>query len=367
MKRRSGGTAASTGEAGTAPWTRRLVTTLAIGFAGGVVADWFSVPLAWMLGPFAFCAVASIGGMSLVGVPRGREFGQVVVGLAIGLRFTPAVLLATLGLLPAMVVTTIFVVAVTIVAAFILMPLAGVSRQTAFFATAAAGMADMATVAAQRGGDPDAVSIVHAIRIAAVVSAVPLLVFAFGEPGQILDGMTDAGDNALVLLLALSLGLLAAYLLSFSPFPNPWLVGPIFMGAALGGAGLLNVAVPAILILAAQFLIGISLGCRFRRALILRLPRVVWGGLAVSAYLIATAALGAWVLSQFTGLPFATSFLAVAPAAVTEMVITAKAMNIDAQTVTAFHVMRIAVITSTIYLTFSLFERLERRFHGSRT
>jgi uncharacterized protein len=363
----NGRTTATDPENRSASFPVRLFTTLVIGVAGGFVADWFNVPLAWMLGPFAFCAVASVAGMSLIGVPRGRELGQVVVGLAIGLRFTPAVMLAALGLLPAMVVSTLFVVVVTMLAAFILMPLAGVNRQTAFFATAAAGMADMATVASQRGGDPDAVSIVHAIRVSSVVAVVPLLVFAFGEPGQIVEAPAGASDSVVLLLVALILGYAAAVATSFLPLPNPWLIGPIFLGAGLGAAGLLVVVVPDILIVGAQLMIGISLGCRFKRALVVGLPRVVLGALAISAFTISAAAMGAWVLSLLTGLPFGTSFLAVAPAAVTEMVITAKAMNMDAQMVTAFHVMRIAVIASTILLTFAIFERLERRFHGSRT
>ncbi|MGL6251682.1 MAG: AbrB family transcriptional regulator, partial [Billgrantia desiderata] len=95
--------------------------------------------------------------------------------------------------------------------------------------------------------------------------------------------------------------------------------------------------------------------------LLLRLPRVVAAALAVSAYMIVSSAGAAWVMSAASGLPYVTSFLALAPAAVTEMVITAKVMNLDAEIVAAFHVMRIAVIASTILLTFALFERLEKR------
>ncbi len=80
--------------------------TLAIGTLGGFAASAIHMPLAWMLGPFLFCAAGSLLGLPLMSVPHGREAGQVVVGLAIGLRFTAAVLVATLALLPAMVVST---------------------------------------------------------------------------------------------------------------------------------------------------------------------------------------------------------------------------------------------------------------------
>jgi membrane AbrB-like protein len=113
-------------------------------------------------------------------------------------------------------------------------------------------------------------------------------------------------------------------------------------------------------------LIGTWLGCRFRREILTRLPRVALSGLAVSLFMVVAAAAGAAVLTAVSGLPFSTSFLALAPAAVTEMVITAQAMNIDAQIVTAFHVMRIAVVSSSILLVFSLFQRLLEVINGPR-
>jgi uncharacterized membrane protein AbrB (regulator of aidB expression) len=75
----------------------------------------------------------------------------------------------------------------------------------------------------------------------------------------------------------------------------------------------------------------------------------------------------AGLLSASTGLPFATSLLAVAPAGVTEMVLTASAMHLDAATVTAFQIMRIAVVMTTILFSFRAFEAVSRRFDSARS
>lgn len=343
----------------------RLIITVMVGLAGGALGNYVGIPLPWMLGSFICCAVLSIVGVHLVGLPGGRETGQLMVGVAIGMRLTAATWATTLSLLPAMFVGTLFVVAMTMGAALLLMALTGIDQRTAFFATAAAGMAEMANVAQQHGGDPDVVSLMHAIRVASVVAIVPLLVVAFGNPGHVLPP-GEAAVSLPLLLLALCMAWLAALALRHSPVPNPWLVGPIFLGAALSGSGLLTVTVPGKLIVVAQLLIGISLGVRFKRDLLLRLPRMVVAGLAVSAYMIISSAGAAWVLAALSGLPYVTSFLAMAPAAVTEMVITAKVMNLDTEIVAAFHVMRIALIASTILLSFALFEWLTSLWQGTR-
>jgi membrane AbrB-like protein len=110
-----------------------------------------------------------------------------------------------------------------------------------------------------------------------------------------------------------------------------------------------------------QIAIGISLGCRFEQELILRLPRVALGALVTTVYLIIATAGGAWILSSMTGLPYSVSFLSIAPAAVTEMTLTAQSMNIDAEIVTAFHVMRISVIEVSILVAYATFRRIATR------
>ncbi len=344
----------------------RILLTLVLAALAGALANVVRMPLPWMLGPLFACAAVSLMGYRAEFVPMGRELGQVAVGLAVGMRFTPAVLATTLALLPHMLAATLFVIVVTTAAALLHAALAGIDHKTAFFATAAGGMADMAVVAQERGGDPAAVSVTHAIRVAGVVSVVPFLVSAFGSQGSGAADTGGASDNLLLLAFALGLAYATALLLRPTPLPNPWLVGPILLGTVLGASGLLLVQVPWALIVVAQILIGTWLGCRFRREVISRLPRVALAALAVSCVMIAAAAAGAAVLSAVSDLPYMTSFLALAPAAVTEMVITAQAMNLDPQIVTAFHVMRIAIVASTILLVYALFRKLLEAFGGPR-
>jgi uncharacterized protein len=354
------------GSAGAGKRLIRIMLTSILATMAGAVANVIQMPLPWVLGPLFACAAVSLAGYKAEVVPFGRELGQVAVGLAVGMRFTPAVLAAAASLLPHMAAATLYVIVVTTLAALLHAALAGIDHKTAFFATAAGGMADMAVVAQERGGDPMAVSITHAIRVATVVSVVPFLVFAFGSHG-IAPGREDAAsDDILLIALALVLAFAAALLFRRTPFPNPWLVGPIFLGSILGASGFLLVDVPWVLIVVAQILIGSWLGCRFRRDVLARLPRVALSAIVVSAFMVIAAAAGAAALTAISDLPYTTSFLSLAPAAVTEMVITAQAMNLDPQIVTAFHVMRIAVVSSTILAAFAVFRKLLEVLNGSR-
>ncbi len=344
---------------------RSLVLTYGLAIIGGAGATALDVPLAWMLGPFFVCGAAAAFGAKLATLPFSRELGQLTVGLAIGLRFGPATLLATLSLLPAMLVSALYVVAYTMIAALLFRPLAGVNASTAFFATAAGGMADMANVAGERGGDRAAVGIVHAIRVSTTVAVVPFLVIAFGGEGSLPDTAPVTTQSLALLGLAFALAIPAVSLMRRTAMPNPWLVAPMLVGLILSLSGLIAVRMPSLLIILAQLAIGAWLGSQFRRDVLFRLPRVSLAGAVMTLFMIAVAYAGAWCLSHTTDLPITTAFLALAPAAMTEMALTAKAMHLDVEIVTAFHVTRILLVCSTILLMFGMYEKFLRAMRPS--
>lgn len=339
-------------------WWGRLALTYAVALVGGTAAHAADVPLAWMLGAFFACGTLSALGAPLVAVPFGRELGQMMIGLGVGLRFTAATLVATLSLFPAMLAATAYVVLYTLAAAFLLRPAAAVNHPTAFFSTAAGGVADMAFLARDRGGDAAAVTIVHALRVSTTVAIVPIVVVLFGTPGTAPEAGLASGAGLWGLALALLAALGVVQLLRKTALPNPWLVGAMFVGIALGVSGVLSIVVPPVFLGVAQVLLGTWLGCRFRREVLVTLPRVAASGAGVALFMIGAAFLGALALAAATPLSVSTAFLALAPAAMAEMVITAKAMHLDAEVVTAFHVVRIFLVCTTALIVFRIYRRL---------
>jgi membrane AbrB-like protein len=339
----------------------RIALMLAIGIAGAAAASWLGTPLPFLIGPLIACGCATMAGVMPAALPYGREAGQLVVGLAIGFRFVPAILDVVVKLLPAMLITTLVVIAITMVAALALRRIAKVDDKTAFLATAAAGLAEMVTVAHRQGANADAVAVVHVVRLTSVVLIVPVLVTLIGEDGGIVTMPITFTGEALGLAVVSGIAAFAAFLVRQRRIPNSWVLVPVAIAAIASGSGFGPYAMPALLLKAAQILIGVWLGCRFRRELLTRLPRVTFAAVVTSTFLIAAAAGGAFLLSSFTGLSFATSLLAVAPAGITEMVLTATAMHLDPTGVTAFHLMRIAIITTTILATLKAFEALTKR------
>src|SRR5260370_9773265 len=67
------------------------VVALALCATAGALFAWFRTPLPWMLGPLLVMAVCNFPGARLRAMPAGRPFGQLIIGTALGLYFTPLV------------------------------------------------------------------------------------------------------------------------------------------------------------------------------------------------------------------------------------------------------------------------------------
>ena len=64
---------------------------LALCAATGALFAWLKIPLPWMTGPLLAMAACNFRGAELRSPPGARSLGQIVIGTALGLYFTPVV------------------------------------------------------------------------------------------------------------------------------------------------------------------------------------------------------------------------------------------------------------------------------------
>src|SRR5262249_58756760 len=84
---------------------RRLPTILkmlAIGIPAGFLFDRLHAPIPWMIGPMIAVAAFNLMGVRMYSVPYGRQMGQVILGSAVSLYFTPAVVAEVAAHFPAL-------------------------------------------------------------------------------------------------------------------------------------------------------------------------------------------------------------------------------------------------------------------------
>lgn len=335
----------------------RVAATLLAAWCAAQLCLWLHTPIPWMLGPLIVTALASMSGLPTRSSGWLRNAGQWVIGVALGLYFTPQV--------SALVVSLWWAIVLAIAWALLLGALFGMwlhrqhaadfahlspraLRATTYFSSAIGGASEMTLLSEPHGARTDLVAAAHSVRLLCVVIAVPFGMqwvqhrWGLHVDASLLPGPRMAqwpGLLWLALATAVGAGLMVAVKRT-----NPWFMGPLLVSMGLTLSGVEWSAVPNGLSNAAQLVIGISLGVRFRREFIHTAPQWLLSA-AGGTFLMMALSLGFGLLMAWlTGLHPATLILGTAPGGIAEMAITAKVLQLGVPVVTAFQVCRLVAV-----------------------
>ena len=325
----------------------RVATTLALAAAAGAAAQAAHWPLPWMIGPLLATALGSAAGLPLAASLRLRNAGQWVIGTALGLYFTPAVVAVVATLAPAIALGVLW--ALLLGHGFYrflrwLEPGPTLQPASAYFAAAIGGASEMALLAERAHAQVDRVAAAHSLRVLIVVVLIPFTYQALGVHGA--DMAAKAGSTVQPLGLAALLAATAAGGVAMRRWqvPNPWVLGALAVCMGLTGSGVHWSAVPRPLASAAQLAIAVMLGVRFTPDSLRVAPRWLGAVAAGTLLMIVLSAGFAALLAWGWGLHPATALLATSPGGMAEMAITASVLGLGVPVVTAFHVVRYAAV-----------------------
>ena len=128
-----------------------ILKALAVGIPAGFLFDRLHIPIPWMIGPMVAIATFNLMGVRLYAVPYGRQMGQVILGSAVSLYFTPTVVAELAANLPAIAAATVSVFLVGGLGALTLSRASGVDGKSTFFASIPGGAMAMAVLAERYG------------------------------------------------------------------------------------------------------------------------------------------------------------------------------------------------------------------------
>jgi hypothetical protein len=325
---------------------RRLLT-LATAALGGLAATQIGLPLPWVLGAMGATALAMLAGFGAPQPAQGRRLAQVIIGTALGLTFTQEVIREVLSLGHWILAGSAFAIVLTMLFARVLQLLAAIDGVTAIYAVAVGASAEMALQAHNAGANGAKVASAHAVRIILVVSLASVVAHYSGQTAVAVATAQPTTIGWPLALLFVALAPLCGWIGDRIHLPNPWLLGPVLMAGGFASQAPQGRMFPAVLI-AAQVLIGWSLGQHMTRQFFVESPRLLASATAVTLCMLGLSILLALGLARSGSTPFLTAFLAVAPGGTAEMAIVAKSYGIGAPIVTAFHFFRVVTMIVTI-------------------
>lgn len=311
----------------------------------GYLAARLGVPLPWILGPMLVSALAALSGSGLPEPKLVRQFAQVILGTAIGLSFTTAILVSLVGFLPWMVLFALWSLLMAALGSLLLVRWARLDRHTAILANLPGGVSEMAFLGGKVKGASTSIALVQALRLSSLVLLLPLaMVLLLDDVGRPLAVPLAGGTLGLGTLVVLTVGYGLSWGIDRMGVRNAFILGSLFVSVVVTTTGWLDVGMPDALFIAGQIAIGLALGSRFDRRDAKRMPRLLAAGLAASLFTSLLTIGSAVLVSIPLGISMPVMVLAGAPGGVAEMVITAAALGLSIPEVVAFQTVRIFVV-----------------------
>lgn len=337
-----------------------MLVALALGTAGGAVFHALDMPLAWMLGAMCATTCAALAGLE-VSVPTSARTGMIaILGIMLGSVFTPDIAARAEQWVGGLALQFLFVATVTVASLIYFRRVAHFDPVTAYFAATPGGLTVMVVTGEELGGDPRAISLVHAVRILVVVFVVPFYFRAVvgldvpsvpaGMGTMSSLGLSDAGILALC-------GVLGYFLARRLKLPAAALVGPMGLSIAAHLGGLTAAQPPMELVALAQVVVGTGVGCRFVGVPLRQVRGLLGLAVGSSVMMLVFAGLFAFAAGSLSTASPTALFLSFAPGGLAEMSLIALALGIDTAFVSTMHVFRIVYIVMLAPLAFRLLGR----------
>ncbi len=323
--------------------SKSFVLTLGPAAIGGAVWETLGLPLGWLMGAAMVTGAVAMRDVE-ISVPKPLyNTSLALLGASVGLAITPDVATAIVVWAPVMVIAGALGITGAILMAPHLARWGRMEQSTAFFSLLPGGIIEMANIGDRYGADRTIIAALHAVRVALVVGALPLFLFAFYDTAPV------ASNNAALLggvqlAVVLAVGLIGGWLGAKCGMPAAWLLGALLLVGLVSSFGAMSGRIPDSLLAVVQVFVGISLGARFKRDRLASIPRA----LAVGAPML---------LVIMTGMAFAASLASFAllfsvPALIlcfsiggmAEMVLTSKELGQPVALVAAFQAVRGVIV-----------------------
>ena len=321
------------------------LTAFIVAGIGVAVFKLLHLPLPWLLGPIFACLIAALVGLPLRGIKIVNDSMRTILGVAVGATLTPAVLASFPAMWPTLLMVPVMIALIALTGVPYFQRLCGYDFATAFYGAMPGGLQDMILFGEEAGANVRTLSLIHATRVLVIVVALPFLLSGIWDA----DLSNPPGVPALSippheLLVMVACAIVGWRLAKRVGMFGASILGPLLLTAVVTLSGGLHYRPPAEAIWAAQFFIGMGIGCKYAGITMVEVRRDLVASLGFCVLLMILTLIFVEAIYAFQLAPGMEALLSFAPGGQAELTVLALIVGADVAFVVAHHILRIFVV-----------------------
>tara|TARA_B110000881_G_scaffold8126_1_gene6320 strand:- start:77 stop:1153 length:1077 start_codon:yes stop_codon:yes gene_type:complete len=339
-------------------FSKNFVLVILVSIPSAVVADYFNIPLAWMLGPMLAVSIAALGGIKVKMPKLALSSILIVLGLHIGNYIDQNLINQMTEWVWTSAIMFIYILVSILIVSKYLQKFSGYKDKTSIFSAAPGALGPLMILAEHEKSDLSQVATSHLIRLIIIITVIPFFVVNFSSTEALeIQKFNFLHQNHFNLLILLIGSILLIFLFDKIGVPAALLSGTLVASGILQITEIASYKLPDQSINFCLLILGASVGCRFADKSLKEVARNSFHSFVATAILVTLGLLAALAATYFVDTNFLTLLLSFCPGGIYEVAVIAIAFDLDPNFVAFHHIIRLLMILFTVPLILKIIDK----------
>ncbi len=330
-------------------FSKKFLLVILISTPSAIIADYFNIPLAWMLGPMLVVSIAALSGIKIKMPKLALSSILIVLGLHIGNYIDQNLINQMTEWVWTSIIMFVYILISILIVSKYLQRFSGYNVKTSIFSAAPGALGPLMILAEHEKSDLSQVATSHLIRLIIIITVIPFFVVNYSTNEALTIEKFDYLDQNHFHLLILLIGsILLIFLFDKIGVPAALLSGTLVASGILQITEVASYKLPDESINFCLLILGASVGCRFADKSLKEVVGNTFHSLIATVILIFLGLLSAIVATYFVDTNFLTLLLSFSPGGIYEVAIIAIAFDLDPNFVAFHHIVRLLMILFTV-------------------
>ena len=310
-----------------------------------VIAEYFRIPLAWMLGPMIAISIAALMGLK-VAMPKLALSGiLIILGLYIGNYIDQNLINQMVNWVWTTIIMFFYILISIIIVSKYLQKFSGYKEKTSIFSAAPGALGPLMILAEYEKSDLSQVATSHLIRLIIIITVFPFIIVNFVTTEAIeIEKFDYLNQNHFDLVILLFASIILILFFEKLKIPAALLSGTLFASGALNIFEIATYRLPDYSINFCLLILGASVGCRFAEKTVKEVVNNSFHGLVATGLLVLLGLIAAYIGTFFVDNDILTLILSFCPGGIYEVAVIAIAFELDPNFVAFHHIIRLLMI-----------------------
>ena len=335
-----------------------FLIVILISTPSAILADYFKIPLAWMLGPMLAISVAALSGVKVKMPKLALSLILIILGLHIGNYIDQNLINQMVNWIWTTIIMFFYILVSIYTVSKYLQKFSNYKEKTSIFSAAPGALGPLMILAEYEKSDLSQVATSHLIRLIIIITVFPFIIVNFASTEALeIQKFNYLGQNHFNLIILLIGSIILILLFDKVKVPAALLSGTLVASGILQISDIATYKLPDETINFCLLILGASIGCRFVEKTIKEVVKNTLHSLVATFLLVILGIIAAYIGTFFVNYDFLTLILSFCPGGIYEVAVIAIAFDLDPDFVAFHHIIRLLIILFIIPVILKLIDK----------